>query len=74
MNIHTGATHEVLNQARPATGWNAFSNDAVLQGVAARSAPWVADNAVALGALAGDAETQELARLANPQWAGASHA
>ena len=33
MNIHTGATQEVLNQARPATGWNAFSNDAVPQGV-----------------------------------------
>jgi putative acyl-CoA dehydrogenase len=65
MNIHTGATHEVLNQARPATGWNAFSNDAVLQGVVARSAPWVADKAVVLGAHAGDAQTQELARLAN---------
>jgi putative acyl-CoA dehydrogenase len=65
MNIHSGATHQVLNQARPATGWNAFSSDAVLQGIVARGSPWVADNAVALGAYAGDADTQELARLAN---------
>jgi putative acyl-CoA dehydrogenase len=65
MNIHTGATHQVLNQARAATGWNAFSDDAVLQRVVTRGAPWVADKAGALGAHAGDAETQELARLAN---------
>ena len=32
------ATHQVLNQARPATGWNAFSGDAVLQGIVARGA------------------------------------
>ena len=24
------ATHQVLNQARPATGWNAFSDDRLL--------------------------------------------
>ena len=65
MNLYTGSTHQVLNQARPATGWNAFSNDAVLQGVVTRGAPWVADMAAVLGAHAGDAETQELARLAN---------
>jgi putative acyl-CoA dehydrogenase len=45
MNIHTGATHQVLNQARAATGWNAFSDDAVLQRVVTRGAPWVADKA-----------------------------
>jgi putative acyl-CoA dehydrogenase len=65
MNIRAGATHQVLNQARAATGWNAFSDDAVLQSVVTRSAPWVADKALALGEHAGDADTQELARLAN---------
>jgi putative acyl-CoA dehydrogenase len=65
MNIHAGATHQVLNQARAATGWNAFSDDAVLQGVVTRSVPWVDDKAAALGKYAGDADTQELARLAN---------
>ena len=58
-------THQVLNQARPATGWNAFSDDAVLTGIVDRLAPWVAEKASALGDHAGDAETQELARLAN---------
>ncbi|SEG73724.1 acyl-CoA dehydrogenase family protein [Bosea lathyri] len=58
-------THQVLNQARLAVGWNAFSDDAVLQGVVARLAPWVAEQAAALGAHAGDEATQELARLAN---------
>ena len=64
MNVHTGATHQVLNQARAATGWNAFSEDAVLQAIVTRSVPWVADKATALGKHAGDADTQELARLA----------
>ena len=59
MNIHTGATHRVLNQARAATGWNAFSDDAVLQRVVTRGAPWVADKAGALGAHAGDAYAVE---------------
>ena len=58
-------THQVLNQARAATGWNAFSDDAVLRGIVARGAPWVAGKAAALGAYAGDADTQDLARLAN---------
>ena len=62
-NAH--ATHQVLNQARPAIGWNAFTGDKVLQGTVARGAPWVAEKATALGAEAGDAEVQELARLAN---------
>ena len=65
MTVHAYATHQVLNQARPAIGWNAFSGDAVLRGIVARGAPWVADKATALGARAGDAEVQELARLAN---------
>jgi putative acyl-CoA dehydrogenase len=58
-------THQVLNQARPATGWNAFSDDAVLSNIVDRLAPWVSDKASALGAHAGDAQTQELAQFAN---------
>ncbi|MBN9449339.1 MAG: acyl-CoA dehydrogenase family protein [Bosea sp.] len=65
MTAHTAATHQVLNQARPATGWNAFSGDTVLQGVVARLVPWATGKAGALGALAGDTDTQDLARLAN---------
>lgn len=59
------ATHEVLNQARPAVGWNAFAGDRLLTAIAGRFAPWVAERAARLGAYAGDAATQELARLAN---------
>ncbi len=59
------ATHDVLNQARPALGWNAFTGDRVLTAIAGRSAPWVAERAARLGAHAGDPATQELARLAN---------
>jgi len=59
------ATHEVLNQAKPATGWNAFSDDKLLTAIAERDAPWVKELAEALGAHAGKEEIQELARLAN---------
>jgi putative acyl-CoA dehydrogenase len=59
------STHAVLNQAQPATGFNAFSDDAVLRNAIAREAPWAAGRCAALGAVAGDEEVQELARLAN---------
>lgn len=59
------ATHEVFNQASPASGFNAFSDDVVLRQAIEREAPWAADRCRALGAVAGDAEVQELARLAN---------
>jgi len=59
------ATHEVRNQARPATGFNAFSGDAVLAAAIAREAPWAAGRCAALGALAGDEAVQDAARLAN---------
>ncbi len=65
MSEPTGQTHRVLNQARPAKGWNAFADDGVLQGIITREAPWAAERATALGALAGDDDVQELARLAN---------
>jgi len=55
-------THKVLNQAKPAAG---FTGDAVLRAAIEREAPWAADRCEALGAVAGDAEVQELARLAN---------
>jgi putative acyl-CoA dehydrogenase len=58
-------THQVLNQARPATGFNAFAGDAVLRDQVQRYAPWSADRATRLGALAGDEQVQDAARLAN---------
>ena len=58
-------THEVRNQARAATGCNAFSGDAVLTAAIAREAAWAAQRCAALGALAGDEHVQDLARLAN---------
>lgn len=59
------STHTVLNQAQPASGFNAFSGDAVLRAAIDREAPWAADRCAALGAVAGDEAVQELARLAN---------
>ncbi|WP_296358618.1 acyl-CoA dehydrogenase family protein [Ramlibacter sp.] len=59
------ATHVVENQAAPAAGFNAFDGDVVLKAALLRDAPWAARCASALGQLAGDAEVQELARLAN---------
>jgi putative acyl-CoA dehydrogenase len=56
---------QATNQASPATGWNAFSDDRVLVAIADRLAPWAKDKAARLGAYAGDEATQELARLAN---------
>lgn len=58
-------THAVVNQARPAVGFNAFSDDQVLTAAVNREAPWAASRCAALGALAGDEQVQEWARLAN---------
>lgn len=62
---HRYGTHDVRNQAKPATGFNAFTGDAVLREAIAREAPWAAERCAALGAEAGNEEVQELARLAN---------
>jgi putative acyl-CoA dehydrogenase len=62
---HRYSTHEVRNQAEPATGFNAFTGDVVLRDAIDRGAPWAADRCAALGAVAGEEEVQELARLAN---------
>ncbi|MCA0406378.1 MAG: acyl-CoA dehydrogenase family protein [Proteobacteria bacterium] len=59
------STHHVLNQAKPAAGFNAFAGDAVLSAAIAREAPWAAERCAALGSVAGDEAVQELARLAN---------
>ncbi len=59
------STHKVLNQAKPAAGFNAFTGDAVLRAAIEREAPWAADRCEALGAVAGDEDVQELSRLAN---------
>ncbi|MFT5532472.1 MAG: putative acyl-CoA dehydrogenase [Burkholderiaceae bacterium] len=58
-------THKVVNQALPASGFNAFAGDAVIRAAIDREAPWAADRCKALGALVGDENVQELARLAN---------
>jgi putative acyl-CoA dehydrogenase len=59
------STHRVLNQALPASAFNAFAGDEVLRAGIEREAPWAADRCAALGAVAGDEQVQELARLAN---------
>jgi len=58
-------TRQVLNQAKAAIGFNAFSDDVVLRESVTRHAPWAAAKASALGALAGSEQAQEAARLAN---------
>jgi putative acyl-CoA dehydrogenase len=58
-------THRVLNQALPSVGHNAFTGDVALRELVAGHAPWVIPNATRLGALAGDEQVQDLARLAN---------
>jgi putative acyl-CoA dehydrogenase len=58
-------THKVLNQARPCVGHNAFTGDVALRERVIGHAPWVIPNATSLGAVAGDEQVQELARLAN---------
>lgn len=61
----TQPTHEVRNQAAPAAGFNAFTGDVVLRNALERDAAWAMPLAARLGALAGDADVQDLARLAN---------
>jgi putative acyl-CoA dehydrogenase len=58
-------THRVLNQAQPSSPFNAFAGDLVLRAAIEREAPWATARCAALGAVAGDENVQELARLAN---------
>ncbi|HLR77786.1 MAG TPA: acyl-CoA dehydrogenase family protein [Burkholderiaceae bacterium] len=64
-NTDRYSTHKVLNQALPASGFNAYTGDAVIRGAIERDAPWAVSRCQALGALAGDEHVQELAHLAN---------
>lgn len=59
------STHQVLNQALPASDFNAFAGDAVLRAAIDREAPWAAGRCEALGAVVGDEHVQEWARQAN---------
>jgi putative acyl-CoA dehydrogenase len=60
-----GETHKVFNQAEPCVGHNAFTGDVALRELVARHAAWSIPDATAIGALAGNEEVQDLARLAN---------
>lgn len=64
--VETGVeTHKVFNQAEPCIGHNAFTGDVALRELVERHAPWSIPHATAVGALAGDEQVQDLARLAN---------
>jgi putative acyl-CoA dehydrogenase len=58
-------THEVRNQVPPLTGHDVAADPALLEAVGREEAGWVAAELHELGMLAGQAGTQELARLAN---------
>jgi putative acyl-CoA dehydrogenase len=58
-------THEVINQVPPLAGHDAAADDALLTAVSAYDAGWVAPELHELGRMAGSAEIEELARLAN---------
>ena len=60
------ATHEVLNQPPPLTGYDVFTTDVALVDAARRDgAAWALDELAALGRLAGSEEAIEWGRLAN---------
>jgi putative acyl-CoA dehydrogenase len=58
-------THEVLNQVPPLTGHDVAADAALLAALGREGAPWAAAELHELGNLAGAAETQQHARLAN---------
>ncbi len=59
-------THEVTNQPAPFAGYNAYDSDrALIEAVQREGAGWAAPRLRALGAVAGDDDVQEQARLAN---------
>ncbi|MEV0598358.1 acyl-CoA dehydrogenase family protein [Streptomyces sp. NPDC050315] len=60
-------THEVLNQAPPLTGFSAADDPALLAALHREGAGWAEREVQVLGALAGSAEVQELARQAEEQ-------
>jgi putative acyl-CoA dehydrogenase len=58
-------THRVFNQPPPLTGHDVAADPALLAAVDREGAGWAAPELHTLGQLAGDAQTQEHARLAN---------
>ncbi len=58
-------THEVLNQVPPLAGHDVADDPALLGALDREGAPWAVADLHALGSLAGAADTQERARLAN---------
>ncbi|MCX7893786.1 MAG: acyl-CoA dehydrogenase family protein [Burkholderiales bacterium] len=63
---HRLATHEVINQAPPFGGHNAWAADAVLRAAAEREgAPWVVERAAKLGELVASERMRALAEAAN---------
>jgi putative acyl-CoA dehydrogenase len=60
------ATHEVMNQASPLVGHNAFTGDRVLTEIAGRAGiSWAGDRLAEAGATVASARVAELAREAN---------
>jgi putative acyl-CoA dehydrogenase len=59
------ATHEVLNQVPPLVGYDVAQDAALLSALAREGGSWAEPELHELGWLAGDADTQEHARLAN---------
>jgi putative acyl-CoA dehydrogenase len=59
------ATHEVLNQVAPPAGFDVADDAALIAALHREGGGWAEAEAHALGLLAGTAETQEHARLAN---------
>ena len=59
------ATHEVLNQVPPLAGYDVADDPALLEAAGREGAGWDAGRLHELGLLAGAADTQEHARLAN---------
>ena len=58
------ATHEVLNQVPPLEGHDTAADPALLEGLRREGAGWAEDEIHELGRLAGSAEAQDWARLA----------
>jgi putative acyl-CoA dehydrogenase len=59
------ATHEVLNQAPPLTGYDVADDPALLDGLRVERAEWAEGELHELGRLAGGAHAQEMGRVVN---------
>ncbi|PWI20163.1 DNA alkylation response protein [Streptomyces sp. Act143] len=61
----THATHDVINQPPPLAPYDASDDTALLEGLRREGADWAEEDVRRLGRLAGSAEAQEWAELAN---------